>query len=312
VTACPVCLDESASPHPACLVNLFGEAKVPTLDLELSKLHTAGLAMIGRASLPGVQRKLAVSLSDDPTPTLRLEGPHATLILKPQSQTFPAVPENEHVTLRIAALAGIEVPHAGLFPLLDGTPALLVRRFDRIGARRLPLEDFCQLAARSPKEKYDASTEECFKLVKRYAAEPMPETLRLFRRFLVIWWTGNGDMHLKNFSLLTGPDGRARLSPAYDLVCTRLVIAGDTLALPVTGKKDKLTRRSWIDLAKWAGLPDPLAEREIASVAGHLEGALRLVGRSALSDESKTTYEELLRERAAALLGKRRVRPSRR
>lgn len=306
MTACPVCIEESNKPHPACLVSLFGEEKIPRLDLELSKIHTAGLAMIGRASLPGIQRKLSVSLSDDPTPTLRLDGPHATLILKPQSQAFPAVPENEHVTLRIAALAGIEVPPAGLFPLLDGSPALLVRRFDRIGARRLPLEDFCQLAVRSPKEKYDASAEECFKLVKRYAAEPLPEALRLFRRFLVIWWTGNGDMHLKNFSLLTGRDGRARLSPAYDLVCTRLVIADDTLALPVTGKKDKLTRRSWMDLAKWAGLPKPLAEREIAAVAGHLERAIRLVGRSKLSDDSKATYEELLRDRAATLLGTRR------
>lgn len=302
--SCPVCLERAeGGPHPSCLVELFGEARVPTIDFELAKLHTAALAMAGHISLTGIQRKLSVSLSDDPTPALRIATAHATLILKPQSQTYPAIPENEHVTLRIAAAAGIEVPTAGLFPLGDGTPALVVRRFDRRGSRRVPLEDFCQLSARSPKEKYDASSEECVRLVRRFASEPGPEVLRLFRRLLVIWWTGNGDMHLKNFSMLTGPDARVRLAPAYDLVNTRLIIPDDGLALPVLGKKDKLSRQTWLRFAKWASIAEPLAEREIAAVASALPSAEALVDRSALSDEMKASYVDLLRTRARIVLG---------
>lgn len=306
MTACPVCLESASAPHPICLIDLFGEPRVPVIDLELAKLHTSGLAMVGRASLPGVQRKLSVSLSDDPTPALTVATERGSFILKPQSQTFPAIPENEHVTLRIAAAAGVEVPHAGLFALRDRSPALVVRRFDRAGSRRVPLEDFCQLSRRSPKEKYEASAEECFRLVKRFASEPGPEALRLYRRLLVVWWTGNGDMHLKNFSLLTGGDGRVRLSPAYDLVCTRLVIPGDPLALPVAGKKDRITKKTWLELAKWASIAAPLAEREITAVTSALPKAEALLGRSSLSEEMRDAYRDLLRGRAGILAGPRR------
>ena len=75
-------------------------------------------------------------------------------------------------------------------------------------------------------------------------------------------------MHLKNFSLLCGEDGLHRLSPAYDLVCTRLVIPDDQLALPVGGKRERLTRHDWLDFAKYAGLPERSAQRVVATIAG--------------------------------------------
>jgi serine/threonine-protein kinase HipA len=37
----------------------------------------------------------------------------------------------------------------------------------------------------------------------------------------------NGDLHLKNLSLLTDRDGNRRLAPAYDLISTKLVLPND-------------------------------------------------------------------------------------
>ena len=70
------------------------------------------------------------------------------------------------------------------------------------------MEDFCQLAELPPGAKYDASAEQCGRLVKRYASEPLVELLRLYRQLLFAWWVGNGDLHLKNLALLHGDDGR--------------------------------------------------------------------------------------------------------
>ena len=49
---------------------------------------------------------------------------------------------------------------------------------------------------------YEGSAELCVRLVRKHASEPLVEVSKLYRRLLFVWWTGNGDMHLKNFSLL--------------------------------------------------------------------------------------------------------------
>ncbi|MFG0319277.1 MAG: type II toxin-antitoxin system HipA family toxin, partial [Planctomycetota bacterium JB042] len=216
----------------------------------------------------------------------------------PQAQAFQNLPENEHVTMRMAAACGLEVAPSALVPLRDGSPAFLTRRFDRADdGRKRRQEDFCQLAEKPPKEKYDGSAELCFRLVRRYAAEPGVAALRLFRQLLFCWWTGNGDAHLKNLSLLADDEGRYALSPAYDLLSTRLVIEDDPLALPVGGKRAGLTRRSWVELGASARLPNKVVEREIDALRRNLPACESLIERSFLTDAMKAAYRELLRER---------------
>jgi serine/threonine-protein kinase HipA len=227
VSVCPICLGPGA-PHAECIRALYDADRPPAVDVELARLHTVALAMVGRISVSGVQRKLSVGLSADRS-TLRISTDGRQFILKPQSETFPYLPQNEHVTMRMAALAGVEVPPCGLIELADGSVAYIVRRFDRPDPRperphKLRMEDFCQLAEKPPKDKYAGSAELCARLVRRYADEPGVELVRLLRLLAFNWWVGNGDAHLKNFALLAGLDGRHRLSPAYDLLCTRLVI----------------------------------------------------------------------------------------
>ncbi|MEI7894438.1 MAG: HipA domain-containing protein [Myxococcales bacterium] len=306
--SCWICLGnlttEEEPYHAKCLRPLFGSARAPSVELGLAKLHTAGLAMVGHTSISGVQRKISVGLSSDRS-TLQVAIEGGRYLLKPASHTFPHLPENEHVTMRIAALVGIEIPPCGLIRLADGSVAYVCVRFDRpAGGGKLRQEDFCQLAERSPKEKYQGSAELCVRLAKRYASEPLIEVLRLYRQLLFAWWTGNGDMHLKNFSLLTGGDGLHRLSPAYDLLCTRLVLPEDRLALPVGGKPDHLTRRSWLDLADYAGIGPRAAERVVGGITDHVAAAAAMVERSALPQEMKGVYQALLRERASVIAGR--------
>ena len=304
MTACLICLAEvgrDTDYHPPCVRRLFGTRKVPRLEIALAKLHTFGLAMVGRTSISGVQRKISLGLGADRM-TLQVGADRARYILKPATEVYPSLPENEHVTMRIAKLCRIAIPECGLIRLEDGSLAYIVVRFDRPAeGGKLRQEDFCQLALKSPKQKYEGSAERCARLLRRYASEPVVEQLKLFRLMVFAWWTGNGDMHLKNFSLLADLDGRHHLSPAYDLVCTRLLIQDDPLALPVGGKDRGITRKTWLEYGEYCELPRPAIDREFAAIAAAVAPARRLLGQSLLPDEMKQRYSTLLEARAGIL-----------
>lgn len=302
--SCGICLEPVETDggyHPRCLRDLLGMPALPAIEVELAKLHTLALAMVGHTSLSGIQRKISVSLSTDRS-TLQVAVEGGRFILKPQTQTAPAFPENEHTTMRLAELSGIEIPPCGLVPLKDGSIAYLVARFDRPrGGGKLRQEDFCQLLEMPPRNKYRGSAEKCMAVVKRCASEPLIEVLKLYRLFVFAWWCGNGDMHLKNLALLSGADGRTRLSPAYDLMNSQLVIADDPLALSVCGKKSNLDRKRWLAFAEHSGLRRPAAERVLNRQREVLGEAVELLRRSWLPDDLREPYEEVLRKNSRAL-----------
>ncbi|MEX2186041.1 MAG: HipA domain-containing protein [Pirellulales bacterium] len=303
--SCRICLRDVRGDghyHTRCLRALFRSGKAPRLDIEVSKLHTAALAMVGHTSLSGVQKKISVNLSAD-RETLQVAAEGGRYILKPQTGTYPALPENEHVTTQLAKLVDIEVAPSGLVSLKDGSLAFVTRRFDRLpDGRKVRQEDFCQLAEKSPKEKYIGSAELCVRLLNRYASEPPIEILKFFRMLVFAWWTGNGDMHLKNFSLLADEDGFIKLTPAYDLVCTRLVLPDDTMSLSMVGRKDRLRRKDWLAFAAYCGLPERTATRVLNRQASVKSTAFELVERSFLPDEQKADYATLLEERTETLV----------
>lgn len=304
MSTCRVCLEpvgDEAVYHPHCLKELFDTKKPPALDINTSKLHTAALAMVGHTSLSGVQKKISLGLSVDKT-TLKIVAEGRQYILKPQTGVYPSLPENEQLTTRLAKLVGIEAAPSGLLELTDGTLAFIIRRFDRLpNSRKVRQEDFCQLAQQPPKDKYHGSAEQCVKIVKQYASEPLIELMKLYRLLLFAWWTGNGDMHLKNFSLFTGEDNITRLTPAYDLVSTHLVIPNDPLALPVEGKDRNLGRGNWLRLADYCALPRTVAERILRKQTDATNRATELIAQSYLPSEQQTEYERLIRDRSKRL-----------
>ena len=110
-------------------------------------------------------------------------------------------------------------------------------------------------------------------------------------------------MHLKNFSLLTEVGGIRRLAPAYDLVCTNLVIPGDTLALPIGGKNKNLTRRSWLNLAEYCGLPEKAAKRIIDDQIKAFNPSLKTISQSFLPEEMKSEFKDVIQETTGILSG---------
>ncbi|HVC95604.1 MAG TPA: HipA domain-containing protein [Pirellulales bacterium] len=303
---CGVCLKPTSgsdSYHRPCLQRLFGIGKFPKFDtIDLSTLYRQATEMAGKMSISGAQEKVSVALSTDQS-ELRIAATGGRYILKPEPARFPSVPQNEHVTMLMASLVGIETPPLGLVWLKDGSPAYLIKRFDRLDdGRKLQVEDFCQLSERPLKDKYQGSAEECVRILKRYASEPPIEVRKLFQVLLFSWWVANGDHHLKNLSLLTTPEGIRHLSPAYDLLCTRLAIPTDMdLSLSILGKKSKLKRASWLDFAAYCELPTRAAERLLSEQIAATEPAIRLVRSSFLSDEHKQEYIEILNLNTAVL-----------
>jgi serine/threonine-protein kinase HipA len=288
--------------HAACLRRLFGVARAPRIGIETAKLHSVALAMTGRSTLSGVQRKLSVGLDAEKT-TLQVEVAGARYLLKPEAGAYPELPANEHLSTRIARAFGLATAENGLFPLADGTPAFVAKRFDRTDdGRKRRMEDFCQLSEVPAKEKYGSTAERCAKIVARFATEPRLETLALFRRFVFAYWTGDGDLHLKNLSLLADEEGRQTLAPAYDLVSTHLVIPDDPLALPIVGKKSGLKRATWLEFARRIDLPEKAAGRVLARPSAILSEAESHVDRSFLSAPFRAAYAALLRDRAASFV----------
>lgn len=304
MNACRICLRplRGKTPvHAACARDLYGAPREPVLDIALSRLQTVALAMVGRASLSGVQRKLSLSIDGD-RQTLQVATDRGCFILKPQAGTYQSLPENEHLSMRLAEASGLEIPPCGLITLADGSLAYIVRRFDRrADDTKRRQDDFCQLAGLPPRSRYDSSAERCARLVRQFASEPGIALLQLFRQLVFCWWNGNGDAHLKNFSLLSRDDGTWGMSPAYDQVATHLVIRDDDLALPVKGKKSRLRRTTWIAFASDVGLPKPAAAAVLDQQAAALERACELVHRSFLPDEMRLEHEEFLRQRTREL-----------
>jgi len=302
--ACWICLEPAGNGdiyHRACLRRLFGSPKPPEVDLDLARLQTVALATVGKTTISGVQRKLSLGLSADKS-TLRGEIAGGAFLLKPQSELNPHLPELELLSMRLAGLAGVPVPPCGLVRLRDDSPAYVIRRFDRPeSGGKVRVEDFCQLAELPPKDKYTGSAELCFRLVKRYTSEPLIEALKLYRQLLVAWWLGNGDLHLKNLSVLVDSDRLVRLTPAYDMLATRMVIPHDQLALPVGGKRDGLTAEHWLRLAEYAGIPVKAARRVLRELGNRQPGAADLIRRAPVPEPTADSLIRLLQERTDQL-----------
>ena len=257
--------------------------------------------MSGRVTVSGVQRKVALGLDGG---TLRVAVANSRFLLKPQVREFPAMPENEHLTMCLARLVGINVAEVGLVRLNDDSLGLLVQRFDRTDdGQKVAMEDFCQLAKTPPSEKYEASAELCAKVIRRYSAAPPLDLLAHYRQLLFCWWIGNGDMHLKNLSLLDRGPGEPRLSPAYDLVNTNLAIPNDPFALSIDGKRNNIATDSWLRFAEYCELPIKMVRRVAQTFLAKESEAHAMVERSYLTEQLRDQYRTIMASRRAPIAG---------
>jgi serine/threonine-protein kinase HipA len=242
---CDICgdaLDKEDRYHAACLRRLFGIPRLPVIELKQSEVLTKAQEMAGRLSISGVQPKLSMARKGSRLLSV-MEG--GQFILKPQTEQFPALPQNENLCMRIAGLMGVNIPPHGLFDLQDAVPTYLVRRFDRTeDGGKLRCEDFVQILGED--DKYAGSLEQVGKKLREVSSVPGLDAQLFFERVLLNFLLGNGDAHMKNFSMLETDEGKMRLSPAYDIVCSKVVIPRELdCALTLNGKKNKLGRQDF-------------------------------------------------------------------
>ncbi len=286
------------------LKSLSGRLK-DLYDFPYSAQEQLELAMqlASKLSIQGVQPKLSVKLTASKGLFEVVEA-GGTFIVKPPHQIYEEVPENEDVTMRMAALFGIEVPLHGLMYNKDGTKSYFIKRFDRLSrGHKVAVEDFAQLLNSSRDTKYSSSMENVTSCIEKHTTFPLLEKQKLFCRTLFCFVVGNEDMHLKNFSLIRRQN-RVELSPAYDLLNTSILLKSEEeLALPLRGKKSRLTRDDLFSyFAKQRlGLSDKTVDelsQELVRVFPLWEN---LIQESFLSDASKEKYLKLLQTRISLL-----------
>lgn len=253
-----------------------------------------------KMSIQGVQPKLSAKLSIK-NQELEIVDSKGTFIIKPQSDIFREVPENEDLTMKMAKSFGIEVPLTGLVYSKDGSLSYFIKRFDRYGRnKKYHLEDFAQLTNNTRETKYNWSMEKIIPVIDNYCTFPLLEKRKLLRRLLFCFLTGNEDMHLKNFSLITRIN-KIELSPAYDLLNSTISMnqATEEIALPIAGKKRKIKKELLLEY--YAKDKLKLTEKTILSEIRNLiekkKEIENLIKISFLSIDMREKYLELLSER---------------
>ncbi|MBY3246696.1 type II toxin-antitoxin system HipA family toxin [Rhizobium laguerreae] len=226
-----------------------------------------------RFSLAGVQLKFSAFKNDGKGGglTISAEGTGGSWIVKLPSQQFSGVPENEFAMMTVAGMMGMNVPEIQLVDLdaVSGLPqgigelqgqALAIRRFDRTPDGPVHIEDFAQVFGVFPDHKYDKGN---YRMIGRVLGIETGEAdvAEFIRRLVFSTLIGNGDMHLKNWSLIY-PDRRTpALAPAYDLLSTIPYIEGEDTAALNFSRTKKMTALSMDELAHLAAkaeLPEKL------------------------------------------------------
>lgn len=295
--------------HKKCAKILFGFTHAPVINISDADFEALALLQINqRLTLTGVQRKLSLSATfEEKKERLTVVGFHGNFILKPSSTEFPEMAQLEHLCMKLAKIQKLPVADCGLVHLASGELAYVTKRFDRRQGKKIQMEDFCQLSGKTTEKKYTGSSEALGKVIDQYSAFPQDDKLTLFQIILFSFWTGNSDMHLKNFSLWRDPKTEGiRLSPCYDLINTRLLIPAkedpEELALPVNGVKNKLKWSDFLALGKNYGLPVKVLEATKEKMLDSIFETQELVFKSFLSLEKKEAFLRLLEERSHRLM----------
>lgn len=287
--------------HRKCSKQLFGTTRPPEVPFRSSEVAREAQKMVGRMSISGVQPKLSV-MHDRRKHRVFVNEKGGLYILKPQTERFESIPENENLCMNIASAFGIEVPQHGLLPLMDGKLAYIVRRFDRLDdGSKLQQEDFQQLLQRD--DKYDGSYEKIAKFIMEHSSVPGLDLIRLFERALLFYTLGNGDAHLKNFSLLRREEIGYQLSPAYDIVNSRLALPEEKeeVCLSLQGKKNRLSAKDFLGLAVHFGLTKKQADNSLDRLRDLKPTIEAMIAESLLKADLRDGFLGIFRERIARL-----------
>jgi serine/threonine-protein kinase HipA len=318
MSKCYSCLKETNDSFcGSCRKKLFNGKKVShILPFTRPEFNEIRLTHSNKLSISGVQVKYSLSLRDD---KLKLTEKGGGYIIKPVPygpfKNMEFVPANEHLTMQIAAqVFNINIPPNALMLFGNDEPTYIVKRFDVVNDdKKLLQEDFAQLANKTEESggrnyKYDFSYEEMAELMRKYIPAYPVEIEKFYSLVLFNYLIGNGDAHLKNFSVSRNEKyGDYTLTPAYDLMNTKLHVPTETdtaLELFKNGYMtesykagSKYTREDFIVFGQRLGVNDKRINFIIDKFISNIKGVEDLVRKSFLSEELKSQYLEIVNNR---------------
>ena len=268
-----------------------------------------------RMSISGAQKKFSLLLEKN---NLRLinEFERGTYILKPipsSGRKSDQMPANEHLTMQIARqVYGIETAENALIFFKNGSPAYITKRFDvNDDGTKLAQDDFASLAGRTPQThgehyKYSGNYLELFQLMKKYLSAYKVEAPKLLKLIIFNYLFSNGDAHFKNFSIIETSMGDYRLSPAYDLLNSRMHIDDKDFALDDGLLPGNLTqgkiRIQFFKLAENAEIGEKIFNDIMSVMLSKPEMVGKLVNASFLDDFTRRNYWQSYNGRLKQLL----------
>ncbi len=293
--------------HPSCSKKIFGHPTPPELlytDAEMEDLATQVIK--SQMTVTGVQPKLSLDITKtgkEAPARFTIVGLWGGYILKPPTHNYAQLPEVEDLTMHLATIAGIKtVPHS-LIRLQSGDLAYITKRVDRNKGAKLHMEDMCQLTEKLTEDKYIGSYEQVAKAIQKYSVSPGLDIVNFFEQVLFSYITGNADMHLKNFSLINLPGIGYSLSPAYDMVATKIVNPADNeeLALNLNGKKRNIKKSDFIAAFNTLNMDKRQQENIIKKMLKAKNKWLQFINVSFISDDFKKELTDLIEERLSIL-----------
>lgn len=290
----------------SCETILFDRSKVsPQLKFNWEDISKRIDGQPMGFSISGVQRKGFIGKPRGTELVPKKDVNEKSLyIIKPMLSRFnlpDQSPANEHITMQAAKqLFGIKIAECAFVNFANGTPAYITRRFDYgENGEKLNQEDFASVLQAA--HKYNSKT---YQDVGEWLG---PLNRVDFLRILIFnFLTGNGDVHLKNISLLETVDGDMMLSPSYDLMNTKIHLSDNPLALNLfkeleqtslpLGKNYTYNSEDFIEFGKRLNIREKNITK-IIDLFNKKEGEmLAMVDKSFLSNDAKRLYKANVRE----------------
>jgi serine/threonine-protein kinase HipA len=302
-----------------CKKELFDNEKISyILDFDKKEFLSSKVELSSRMSISGVQDKISLKIENNKlVPTIK-DGMY---LLKPiplmdYGILLDDVACNEHFTMQLSShIYKIPTATNGLIKFSDGELAYITKRFDRVKGMKIKQEDFASLALYSElthgkNYKYDYSYEQIANLIKKYLPTYKLELIKFFKQLLFNYLIGNGDAHLKNFSVIQRETKEYALSFAYDLLSSSIHIPNETrTALELF--EDYETQSylvngfyaydDFITFARFVDIDEKIASKIIADFLSLETKTLELLDISFLSNNAKKSYKNLYLDRIKAL-----------
>lgn len=296
-------LENGTDFHEKCSMEFFGTTTPPIIPYTIDQMAKLAKSVVERSvAVPGVQPKLSMSLvketQEQADTRLTVVGAlGGQYIFKPPSHQFTEMPENEHLTMRMAEAFGIRVVPSSLIKLSSGELSYVTKRIDRSEkGKKTHMLDMFQITEAF--DKYKSSMEKVGKALDSYSNNTLLDKIFYFELAVFSFLTGNNDMHLKNFSMIESPSGWI-LAPAYDLLNVSIVLPEDTeeLALTLEGKKRKLKKVHFEHLGQGLGLTEKQIQGVFKRMFKNKPKAIKWIDHSFLSNDMKAAYKDILKTR---------------